>query len=292
MRRLARCPACDGTVLLAPVTDEASAAWACPTCGAEFSLAEIDASLVEVPEAQPAGGATTSPSAEAGAVALVSAGPAPAADAESLSLMPAETEAPAIDQPAPPLVQPPLLPPPLPDEQPALDVAAGQPSVESAEPGSSWLPAPAEHADASQAAEALDHGEFPIVPQQGATEAPEQPLAPAVTFDFDQDSGTPSARRLSAQPGRAGLLANLVGIVGGGIVGLALGYIILVWLRGPQGDFLQLRHKLPWLFPASIQLDWHTGAAGTKTDFVASLAPPQRITSSGPGAVAPYPPQT
>ena len=40
----------------------------------------------------------------------------------------------------------------------------------------------------------------------------------------------------------------------GGVLGLALGYYILLWIGGPQADFLQVRAKLPqWMLPSKRQ---------------------------------------
>lgn len=47
-----------------------------------------------------------------------------------------------------------------------------------------------------------------------------------------------------------GLLGQMAGMVFGGILGLAIGYYILLWIGGPRADFLEIRGKLPaWLTP-------------------------------------------
>ena len=48
-------------------------------------------------------------------------------------------------------------------------------------------------------------------------------------------------------------LGRVAGIVGGGVVGLMLGYFALLWLGGPSRDFLRLGPKLPsFILPAEF----------------------------------------
>jgi hypothetical protein len=48
-----------------------------------------------------------------------------------------------------------------------------------------------------------------------------------------------------------GFVGQLLGMALGGMLGLALGYFILLWIGGPQADFLQVRAKLPhWMLPS------------------------------------------
>jgi hypothetical protein len=47
-----------------------------------------------------------------------------------------------------------------------------------------------------------------------------------------------------------GLLGQFAGMAFGGVLGLAIGYYVLLWIGGPQADFLELRDKLPgWMTP-------------------------------------------
>ncbi|HEV3023058.1 MAG TPA: hypothetical protein VGX76_11340 [Pirellulales bacterium] len=56
--------------------------------------------------------------------------------------------------------------------------------------------------------------------------------------------------RLRSQSTFAGAVGQLVGIVVFGVIGLSLGYLILLWLQGPKGDILKMRDKLPrWITP-------------------------------------------
>jgi hypothetical protein len=60
-------------------------------------------------------------------------------------------------------------------------------------------------------------------------------------------------RRRKAQPGMFAVLAQFLGIAVGGVIGLAIGYMILLWIKGPSSDFLQIGKSLPsWMVPASV----------------------------------------
>jgi hypothetical protein len=48
-------------------------------------------------------------------------------------------------------------------------------------------------------------------------------------------------------------LGNLVGIVGGGLVAIPLALLIVIWIKGPPGDFAGIAPYLPsWILPASF----------------------------------------
>jgi hypothetical protein len=68
---------------------------------------------------------------------------------------------------------------------------------------------------------------------------------------FGQQAATMRvAPRVRRQSSALGALGQLVGMVLGGAVGLAIGYWVLVWIGGPEKDFLHLRGKVPrWLMP-------------------------------------------
>ena len=60
------------------------------------------------------------------------------------------------------------------------------------------------------------------------------------------------ALRTTARPKPRGpsVLGQLIGIVGGGAVGLAIGYVVLLRIGGGQYDFLEIADKLPrWMLP-------------------------------------------
>jgi hypothetical protein len=49
-------------------------------------------------------------------------------------------------------------------------------------------------------------------------------------------------------------MGRLIGVVGGAVVGLAMGYIALLWIGGPSRDFLQFGSRLPpFLVPADFR---------------------------------------
>jgi len=53
-----------------------------------------------------------------------------------------------------------------------------------------------------------------------------------------------------SKPGGIGIVGQFVGMVGGGVIGLALGYYVLLCIGGARADFLEIRDKLPrWLVP-------------------------------------------
>jgi hypothetical protein len=59
-----------------------------------------------------------------------------------------------------------------------------------------------------------------------------------------------AAARPRSQSTFAGAVGQLIGIVVFGIIGLSLGYLVLLWLQGPKGDILKIRDKLPrWMTP-------------------------------------------
>ena len=68
------------------------------------------------------------------------------------------------------------------------------------------------------------------------------------------------------------MIGNLIGVVGGGAIGLGMGYMILLWVGGPKLDALKLGPKLPgWMLPASFS----QGLAIKKPILADSGAQPQ-----------------
>jgi hypothetical protein len=80
-----------------------------------------------------------------------------------------------------------------------------------------------------------------------------EPKSQTEGYDHDYDFHGP--RRSSAARQRKPSAARaLVGIVGGGVLGIALGAYALLWLLGPDGDLFQLAKWLPdALLPPSVQ---------------------------------------
>ena len=87
----------------------------------------------------------------------------------------------------------------------------------------------------------------------------EAPPEQAAAFDFGteqasadvsfasnlvHDEPDESSRYLDARrPNR--LVKQIVGVLLGGLLGLAIGYLALLWIGGPQRDFLQIGERLP-----------------------------------------------
>lgn len=62
-----------------------------------------------------------------------------------------------------------------------------------------------------------------------------------------------ASRAASLRKPKKSFLRNIVNYIGGGVVGLALGYFVLLWIGGPDRDFLELGKKLPaWMTPTSF----------------------------------------
>lgn len=65
--------------------------------------------------------------------------------------------------------------------------------------------------------------------------------------------GIPTIAPLPNRRRRPSALRQMIGVAGGGVMGLSLGYFILLWIGGPQKDFLKVGHKLPALIvPAAF----------------------------------------
>jgi hypothetical protein len=99
--------------------------------------------------------------------------------------------------------------------------------------------------------------ESAIVDNEAIDEEPrESPIdmpvisASAITGVSGERLAESRAARAASSPS---FFRQLVGVIGGGIVGLAIGYIILLWIGGPERDFLELGPRLPrWAVPAGF----------------------------------------
>jgi len=78
-------------------------------------------------------------------------------------------------------------------------------------------------------------------------------IVDAAGFDAGDD-GIPMAPLQQRRPKKSGSpVRQIVGVFGGGVIGLSLGYFILLWIGGPKKDFLKLGSKLPALLvPAAF----------------------------------------
>jgi len=75
-------------------------------------------------------------------------------------------------------------------------------------------------------------------------------VGPSLSQVEDVSDWQAAASRSVARPKARGpsVLGQLIGIVGGGALGLAIGYVILLRIGGAQYDFLEISHKLPrWM---------------------------------------------
>lgn len=62
-----------------------------------------------------------------------------------------------------------------------------------------------------------------------------------------------AASALKRRQKEPSFIGNLIGVVGGGVVGCALAYFIVLWIGGPEKDFLELGKKLPkWMLPSAF----------------------------------------
>jgi hypothetical protein len=91
--------------------------------------------------------------------------------------------------------------------------------------------------------------EQPAVTNDAAEEAAKGSAADYEAFG-QQVASMRVAPRARRQTSALGMLGQLLGMALGGVLGLAIGYYVLVWIGGAQADFLELRGKLPrWLVP-------------------------------------------
>ena len=75
--------------------------------------------------------------------------------------------------------------------------------------------------------------------------------------EFGDDTAIPGMSAASSAVNRRkrepSFIGNLIGVVGGGVVGCGLAYFIVLWIGGPDKDFLELGPKLPkWILPSSF----------------------------------------
>jgi hypothetical protein len=102
----------------------------------------------------------------------------------------------------------------------------------------------------------------------GGSDEPPSDDGGMFTSSGDGNEASPSfgaisaaAKRRKKEPSAVG---TLIGVVGGGVVGTALAYFIVLWIGGPEKDFLELGRKLPkWMVPAAF----HEPAARVATSF-------------------------
>lgn len=107
--------------------------------------------------------------------------------------------------------------------------------------------------------------------QPNALEHNEPVIAPS-EFDpadraFVADVVSVSQAQQRRARGSGSLVRQLVGIVGGGALGLTLGYFALLWWQGPDGDLLGIADRIPSsLLPASFDVPGDTALTTNETE--------------------------
>jgi hypothetical protein len=101
----------------------------------------------------------------------------------------------------------------------------------------------------------------------------------------DYDAPISAAPRTIQYESSRSVVRQFLNIVGGGAVGLALGYFILLWIGGPQKDFLEIGRQLPpWAVPAEFHPIGEAPAADQNVDerSLGDLLDASEDTSPGP----------
>jgi hypothetical protein len=128
---------------------------------------------------------------------------------------------------------------------------------------------PAESAGAAEPHEAPQSAaaEFAAAASAAESAAGEEGNAPAAPSDQPEMQTHGVKVRSTPRPkGSAfGVVGQMAGMALGGVLGLAIGYYILLWIGGPRADFLHVREKLPhWVLPHKQEHHrqrWHHSAA-------------------------------
>ena len=95
---------------------------------------------------------------------------------------------------------------------------------------------------------------FPAQTENAAVDT-EMPAWTAMGQHDGAGSYSSTSRLRSARKPKIGVLGHLIGIVLGGVMGLGLGYWILLWISGRQADFLKVWESLPrWAVPRDDHL--------------------------------------
>ncbi len=87
-------------------------------------------------------------------------------------------------------------------------------------------------------------GEAVPVPAAVPVNAPQRPKVEYVS-DAEARRIAPSSQTLRRRSQPSNWFGQLIGIVGGGFIGLTIGYCILLRIRGADADFLKIADRLP-----------------------------------------------
>lgn len=258
MPSISSCPTCHRD-LTVPDSETADEVLRCPLCGSEFPAERILADSVRFPPLaivvksanSLSGGSEAPPAAPAGV------GPSHTEPAETFPLAAMQPE--SVHGDAVPRVVTNL---PLMAER-NHDMPTERPFSES--PEQEHFDAVVEEPVPGDQSMGIDLSRLTLARSAGAMNAAASGGAASGGVDAtDADGGKSGeaaagfeapAMRVSTQPrprggGLTALVAQFVGVVVGGAMGLAIGYYILLWFAGAQADVLDMRSKLPsWLLP-------------------------------------------
>jgi len=123
-----------------------------------------------------------------------------------------------------------------------------------------------------------------------------EPLNDSATADEAANESTTDEFAISPihRPRRKkSALRSLVGLAVAGVFGLACGYLILLWLMGPDGDFLQIARHLPnSILPASLRESSQPAARNSSLldSTVAEIRMPGNVAAATDAEPLPLPP--
>lgn len=245
MARVAVCPACQVSLVVARPPVELPAAdvqWGCPACGAEFaesSLADA-ADLAEAvlrvaappPLPQPEAVSETRVDMVGDDATSAAAVPSDAAEAAGV------VDAPEVAAPG--------------DNVAADELAAEVDQAEVETLDEAVEPPPLE----TPLGDELAADESSVAPAEALVPADEPIAGPFAFGNADASSRAASAAmRARRQPASIGVVGFLVGWLLSAVVGLSLGYLVLILIRGEEGDIFHLREKLRQVWPGGA-VDW------------------------------------
>lgn len=267
------CPGCRETISLPPDLNQELV---CPLCGAEFEVRAVlvrpsnvftDGPAEPTSPAQPAGEEVSAAQVSGAEMAAdVPAESAPAAVLADFDTEEDEDDEDDVIVAAGPEVEPATVETQVPaTEDPYADNEVSQAAVGAmVAEGGAVLDEPTDSSEAIAAGESgAEAGVAGEVEPEAAAEGEEHAAALAGMMAGAESAGAAtvakSATRRAARRGPS-IWAHLVGVVGGGFIGLILGYYILVWVFGPQYNFLELR--LPGLsLPEDAEGDGGSGGS-------------------------------
>ncbi|MGH7136193.1 MAG: hypothetical protein ACREHD_10670, partial [Pirellulales bacterium] len=245
MPSISSCPACHRDLTI-PDLDPLQQSLRCPLCDAGFPAEQVLADCVPFPPAAII--------VEAGSSWVESSGVAAELPPNSMA-----------DQPA----------------VAAGEVAAPSAALSPAADTSEEIKDTSPRAGEASSSNAIDHPSS--VTDDAAREGAKGASADYEAFGH-QVAAMRVAPRARRQASALGMLGQLLGMALGGVLGLAIGYYVLVWIGGAQADFLELRGKLPrWLVPPARRHQVPGGAVP-----LANQTDPDQPTNALAGLLDPF----